>query len=77
MTKADLRYAALMCGLMLAIAACTRAVALLPADGAAALLELAAFAQLAICVAAAALLARRDDADKPNDFMGLSSDPYQ
>jgi hypothetical protein len=66
---ADLKYAALVCGLMLALAACTRALALLPVELVAAALELAALAQLAICVVAVGVLLRRDRKEAPPNFM--------
>ena len=59
MTNADLQYAALVCALMLAIAACTRAVILLPLEHAQVALEVAAFAQLAIGIVAGLMLVFR------------------
>jgi hypothetical protein len=66
-----------VCALMLAVALCARAIAVLPAESAAALLELAAFAQLVICVAGFAAFVRPHRTEEPRDLAGPSSDPYQ
>lgn len=73
MSNADLKYAAIVCALLLAAAACTRAIALAPVEHAAVLLELATLFQLVTGVGSFAVLLRPGRAETADQLTGLSA----